>query len=108
VDAGRICPDSQRFFHRGNATVWHDFHLSFMPLVREILTAQVLPRYFVQIDEQRDVREQSGEERRFPGRGDVLVSALSPLRTAAIATGALLEAPAALRTDYCRSILQIA
>jgi hypothetical protein len=34
------------------ASVWHDFHESFMPLVREILTAQVVPRYFVRIDEQ--------------------------------------------------------
>jgi hypothetical protein len=33
------------------ASVWHDFHESFLPQVREALTAQVVPRYFVRIDE---------------------------------------------------------
>src|ERR1700756_959812 len=51
------------------ATVWHDFHESFMPLVREILTAQVLPRYFVRIDQHMYIHELSAEERRFIGRG---------------------------------------
>ncbi|HUY36632.1 MAG TPA: DUF4058 family protein [Pirellulales bacterium] len=37
------------------ASVWHDFHESFMPLVREILTSQVLPRYFVRIDAPAEV-----------------------------------------------------
>src|ERR1700722_17684206 len=79
------------------ASVWHNFHESFMPLVREILTAQVLPRYFVRIDEQRYIHERSGEERRFPGRGDLLIPALAPPSTAAVAEGSVLEAPAEVR-----------
>ena len=38
------------------ASVWHDFHESFMPLVAE-LTLRVLPRYFVRIDEQMYIHE---------------------------------------------------
>jgi hypothetical protein len=76
------------------ASVWHDFHESFMPLVREILTAQVLPRYFVRIDEHRYIHELSSGESRFLGRGDVLVPALTPSSAAAVAAGPILEAPA--------------
>jgi hypothetical protein len=79
------------------ASVWHDFHESFLPLVREILTSQVLPRYFVRIDEQMYIHERSGEERRFLGRGDLLVPALAPPSTATVAAGAVLEAPAEVR-----------
>ena len=42
-----------------------------MPLVREILTAQVLPRYYVRIDELMYIHELSAEERPFIGRGDL-------------------------------------
>jgi hypothetical protein len=76
------------------ASVWHDFHESFMPLVREILTAQVLPRYFVRIDEQMYIHEFSAGERRFLGRGDVLVPALTPPATTNVAVPPILEAPA--------------
>ncbi len=75
------------------ASVWHDFHESFIPLVRDILTAQVLPRYFVRIDEQMYIHELSSEERRFLGRGDLLIPALRPADTGASAV-AILEAPA--------------
>ncbi len=44
------------------ASVWHDCHESFMPVVQEILTAQVLPRYFVRIDEQMYIHELSAEQ----------------------------------------------
>jgi hypothetical protein len=76
------------------ASVWHDFHESFIPLVREILTAQVLPRYFVRIDEHMYIHELSSDERRFLGRGDVLVPALGPTGTRTTASGAVLDAPA--------------
>jgi len=76
------------------ASVWHDFHESFMPLVREILSAQVLPRYFVRIDEQMYIHERSAEERRFLGRGDLLVPALLPPGAATVATNLVLSAPA--------------
>src|SRR5438034_9394266 len=64
------------------ASVWHDFHESFMPLAREILSAQLLPRYFVRIDEHMYIHERSAEERRFVGRGDLLVTRLAPPGTA--------------------------
>src|SRR5438132_1436160 len=79
------------------ASVWHDFHESFMPLVREILTSQVLPRYFVRIDEQMYIHERSAEERRLLGRSDLLVPALTPPSTATVAAGPMLEAPAEVR-----------
>jgi len=56
------------------ADAWHDFHESFMPLAREVLSAQVDPRYIVKIDEQVYIHELSGEERRLLGRGDVFVA----------------------------------
>jgi hypothetical protein len=58
------------------AAVWHDFHESFLPLVREMLTVQVLPRYFVLIDEHRHIHELASDDRRFLGRGDILVPSL--------------------------------
>jgi hypothetical protein len=76
------------------ASVWHDFHESFMPLVREILTAQVLPRYFVRIDEHMYIHERSAEERRFLGRGDLLVPALSPPGASTVTARPVLTAPA--------------
>src|SRR5262245_65716731 len=75
------------------ASVWHDFHESFMPLVREILTAQVLPRYFVRIDEHMYIHELSSDERRFIGRGDLLVPALTPPGSGST-TGTILADPA--------------
>lgn len=76
------------------ASVWHDFHERFIPLVAEWIGAQVLPRYYVRIDEQMYIHERSGEERRFLGRGDIVVPALAPVGSAALAADALLEAPA--------------
>jgi len=76
------------------ASVWHDFHESFIPLVREILTPQVLPRYFIRIDEQMYIHEQSAEERRFLGRGDVQVTARTPPGAVTAGAGSVLEAPA--------------
>ena len=75
-------------------SVWHDFHESFMPLVREILSAQVLPRYFVRIDEQMYIHEQSAEERRLLGRGDIVVPALLGTGAAQAAGSPTLTAPA--------------
>jgi hypothetical protein len=65
-----------------------------MPLAREILTAQVLPRYFVRIDEHVYIHELPAEERRFVGRGDLLVPALTPSGTTTATAGPILEAPA--------------
>src|SRR5260370_38988757 len=76
------------------ASVWHDFHESSLPLMREILTAQVLPRYFVRIDEHMYIHELSGQERRFLGRGDISVPALTPPSKTTVVAGPVLDAPA--------------
>jgi hypothetical protein len=76
------------------ASVWHDFHERWIPLVADLIGAQVLPRYFVRIDEQMYIHELSAGERRFLGRGDVLVPALTPAGTATVAAAPVLEAPA--------------
>src|SRR3954451_16275388 len=77
------------------ASVWHDFHERWIPLAADLIGAQVLPRYFVRIDKQMYIHELSGEERRFLGRGDILVPALQPPGTAtAVAMSPVLEAPA--------------
>jgi hypothetical protein len=74
-------------------SVWHDFHENFLPVAREILSAQVLPRYFVKIDEHMYVHELGQEERRFAGRGDHWVAPLTH-EPGSGGTTALLEAPA--------------
>jgi Protein of unknown function (DUF4058) len=76
------------------ASVWHDFHERWIPHAADLIGAQVLPRYFVRIDEQMYIHMLPLEERRFVGRGDVLVSALTPARTGTVATTPVLEAPA--------------
>jgi hypothetical protein len=73
-------------------SVWHDFHENFLPVAREILSAQVLPRYFVKIDEHMYVHELGQEERRLAGRGDLWVAPLAPDRGSG-GSPALLEAP---------------
>ena len=73
-------------------SVWHDFHENFLPVAREILSAQVLPRYFVKIDEHMYVHELGQEERRLVGRGDLWVAPLTPERGSG-GTTELLEAP---------------
>ena len=66
------------------ASVWHDFHERWIPLVADLIGAQVLPRYFVRIDEQMYIHEHSLEDRRLVGRGDLLVPALSCRGAAAV------------------------
>ncbi len=76
------------------ASVWHDFHERWIPLAAELIGAQVLPRYYVRIDEHMYIHELSGDERRFLGRADVLVPALAPSAAASAAASSVLEAPA--------------
>lgn len=76
------------------ASVWHDFHERWIPRVADLIGAQVLPRYYVTIDEHMFIHELSSEERRFIGRGDVLVPALAPAGARPAGAGTVLEAPA--------------
>ena len=75
-------------------SVWHDFHESFMPLAREALSKQVLPRYFVKIDEHLYVHELGEESRRLVGRADLSVTHRVSLGESAGAGTQLLTAPA--------------
>ncbi len=59
------------------ADVWQDFHQSFIPLLRQLLSPQVRPKYIVKIEEQIFIHELSEEQRRLLGRGDMTVSRTS-------------------------------
>jgi hypothetical protein len=52
---------------------WHDFHERFLPLVADLLVAQVRPGYIVKIDEHVYVHEVPPEPRHFLGRADLSV-----------------------------------
>src|SRR5260370_41776 len=72
---------------------WHDFHERAIPLAADVLGAQVLPRYFVKIDEHVYIHEMDEESRRFVGRADLGVT--HHAGAGARGTGTeLLEAPA--------------
>lgn len=57
--------------------VWHDFHQSFIPIAREILSEQVLPAYLVKVEEFLFIHELPADERRLLGRADVSLKASS-------------------------------
>jgi hypothetical protein len=52
---------------------WHDFHERFLPLVADLLVAQVRPGYIVKIDEHVYVHEVPPEPRHFLGRAGLSV-----------------------------------
>jgi hypothetical protein len=74
-------------------TAWHDFHERSIPVMADMIGAQVLPRYFVKIDEHLYVHDIADDSRHMAGRGDVTVAQASPAAEKAVATQ-LLEAPA--------------
>ncbi len=77
--------------------VWQDFHQTFLPVAREILIAQVAPRYVVKIEEHIYIHEASeNESHAFSGRADLAVmdAGSRPLGEGAVA---LLDAPARVR-----------
>ncbi len=76
--------------------VWHDFHESFLPRMRELIDAQVGPDYLVKIEEHIYVHEVEPEEPRvFMGRSDVSVAERIPAYADAgsSASTAVLTAP---------------
>ncbi len=54
---------------------WQDFHLEFLPAIRERLVAQVRPKYIVMLDEHIYVHELPPEPRRLVGPADVSLAA---------------------------------
>ncbi len=76
---------------------WHDFHESFMPALRDVLTAQVRPNFIVKIDEHVFIHELPADTRLLVGRGDVAVTR-SPFAPAGEGVaGVALAAPAQVR-----------
>jgi hypothetical protein len=58
--------------------VWNDFHDSFIPALREVLTAQVQPRYYVCIEENLYIHEPPAKERFALGRPDLSIHPGAP------------------------------
>jgi hypothetical protein len=74
--------------------LWQDFHQSFIPCLRELLTEQVRPSYFVKVEEQVYIHEVPTGETGFLARPDaVVVEARRRSTPAAEPTGATLAAP---------------
>lgn len=54
--------------------VWKDFHITCMPVIRELLKKQVGDAYTVLVGEHLYIHEPSAEERRLAGHADVSVA----------------------------------
>jgi hypothetical protein len=77
--------------------IWHDFHERFLPAAAAQISAQVLPRYIVLIDENVYLHDVDIEVGRPTGRPDLTVAGL-PEPGASLAVGTrVLEAPAHVR-----------
>ena len=72
--------------------VWHDFHDSFLPQIRDALNAQVGDQYIIKIDEHIYIHDLSAEQRAFLGRGDITVAGLAPRNHSSAGVG-VIEAP---------------
>jgi hypothetical protein len=72
---------------------WQDFHLEFLPAIRERLVAQVRPKYIVMVDEHIYVQELPTEPRRLVGGADVSLAAPPRPRAEEAAGVGILEAP---------------
>src|SRR4029079_5265220 len=55
------------------AGVWQDFHNTFLIALRESLVRQLLPKYFVRVEEHVYVHEYDSEDRRPLVRPDVSI-----------------------------------
>src|SRR5262245_51687921 len=71
--------------------VWHDFHERAVPLMADMLAAQVDPAYVVKIDEHIYLHELPADARRLLGRGDVLIPRKSEVEST---SGSLATMPA--------------
>jgi len=62
--------------------VWNDFHDTFIPALREVLNAQVLPRYYVRIEENLYIHEPPAKERFALGKPDLSIHPGEPVGSA--------------------------
>lgn len=74
-------------------SVWNDFHQSFMPAAREMLTRQVAPSYIVKVEEYLFIHELPANERALLGRADAAIIERAP-RSGMPAPSAPVQAPA--------------
>ncbi len=70
-----------------------DFHTEFLTTIRRILTPQVGPNYFVQVEEHLYIHDMQPAARSFAGRSDLSVARSRAGDRAGVAMG-VLEAPA--------------
>jgi hypothetical protein len=70
-------------------TVWHDFHQSFIPAARELLSAQVRPAYVVRVEGRLYIHDAGPDERRFVGSSDFAVVSRSARSGTQAASGTL-------------------
>ena len=81
---------------------WQDFHLEFLPAMRERLVAQVRPKYIVMLDEHIYVQELTPEPRRLVGRADISLAAPPRPRDEEVAGVGILEAPVQVQIPAAR------
>jgi hypothetical protein len=72
--------------------VWVDFHQSLIPLLRDMLAAQIRPVYLARVEEYLVIHELPEDEQRYLGRADLSVTR-SPTGARSQSAGATLEAP---------------
>lgn len=72
--------------------VWQDFHDTFLPTARELLNAQILPKYFAKIEEHLYVDDFDEGESRI-GVADIVVAASAGRNDSAVQPAAGLAAP---------------
>jgi len=77
--------------------IWHDFHERFLPAAAAQLSAQLLPRYIVLIDEHVYLHNVETEERRSIGRPDLSVARGPKPCVVPEASAVVLEAPVEVR-----------
>jgi hypothetical protein len=72
--------------------VWHDFHQSLIPLLRDLLAAQIRPAYLARVEEYLVIHELPEDEPRYLGRADVSLTR-SPTEAKSRTGAATLQAP---------------
>jgi Protein of unknown function (DUF4058) len=77
--------------------IWHDFHERFLPAAAAQISAQVLPRYIVLIDESVYLQDVESEQDRPIVRPDLTVARCPELGTSPGGATGILEAPAHVR-----------
>lgn len=75
------------------AGCWQDFHNTFLIAIREALTAQLQPRYFVRVEEHVYIHEYDSADRRPLGRPDVSIFETGQPRTSSSGIASAVASP---------------